>query len=215
MKTAQTGFTLVEIAIVLVIVGVLMGGILKGQELIASARLKSLAQDFRSIPLLIHSYQERFRALPGDDPAASGHLCPSATAGCTTAGDGNGVIGGDWRDVAASEAFLFWQHVRLAGFASGPTAPADPAYLPRNAEGGRIGVQGGGATAPLGVRGNHVICSSGIAARHVGPLDAQLDDGNPATGAMRAGTDNGGGLSPVSGMVSADDAGSFVVCLGV
>lgn len=45
-KRRQSGFTLIEIAIVLVIIGLLLGGILKGQELINSARVKNLASDF-------------------------------------------------------------------------------------------------------------------------------------------------------------------------
>ena len=52
MKKLQTGFTLVEIAIVLLIVGLLLGGVLKGQELIDSAKAKNLAQDLRSIPAM-------------------------------------------------------------------------------------------------------------------------------------------------------------------
>ncbi len=74
MKSQQSGFTLVEIAIVLVIIGLLLGGILKGQELINSARVKNLANDFRVIPTYIYAYQDKFRALPGDDSAAATHV---------------------------------------------------------------------------------------------------------------------------------------------
>ena len=65
MKSQQSGFTLVEIAIVLVIIGLLLGGILKGQELINSAKVKAIAQDFKTIPVAIYGYQDRFRAVPG------------------------------------------------------------------------------------------------------------------------------------------------------
>ena len=81
MKKPQTGFTLVEIAIVLLIVGLLLGGVLKGQELIDSAKAKNLAQDLRSIPAMVHAYQDKFRALPGDDPAAVRHLCSGGDTG--------------------------------------------------------------------------------------------------------------------------------------
>ena len=67
MPNRQSGFTLVEIAIVLVIIGLLLGGVLKGQELINSAKVKNFAQDFRSVPLFIYGYQDKFKALPGDD----------------------------------------------------------------------------------------------------------------------------------------------------
>ena len=74
MKNQQKGFTLVEIAIVLVIIGLLMGGVLKGQELINSAKVKNFANDFRSISSFVYAYQDRFRALPGDDDAAANHV---------------------------------------------------------------------------------------------------------------------------------------------
>ncbi len=67
MKTRQSGFTLVEIAIVLVIIGLLLGGILKGQELINSAKVKNLANDFRIIPTYIYGYQDKYKSIPGDD----------------------------------------------------------------------------------------------------------------------------------------------------
>ena len=106
MKSRQAGFTLVEIAIVLVIIGLLLGGVLKGQELINSAKVKNFATDFRNIPLFIYGYQDKFKALPGDDSAvATTHLGTAvggvnvilATTPGTPAARGNGVIEGDER----------------------------------------------------------------------------------------------------------------------
>ena len=71
MKRSQSGFTLIEIAIVLVIIGLLLGGVLKGQELINGARVKNLAMDFKNIPVLVYGYQDKFKALPGDDVQVS------------------------------------------------------------------------------------------------------------------------------------------------
>ena len=67
MKTKQAGFTLVEIAIVLVIIGLLLGGILKGQEMITQAKIKNVVNDFNGITAAVNSYQDRYRQLPGDD----------------------------------------------------------------------------------------------------------------------------------------------------
>lgn len=120
MKRNQAGFTLIEIAVVLVIIGLLLGGVLKGQELINSAKVKNLATDFRNIPVFIYTYQDKFKALPGDDVNASTHV--AGTNATTTATLGNGIINGNWNDsTTASEAFVFWQHVRLAGLLSGST----------------------------------------------------------------------------------------------
>jgi prepilin-type N-terminal cleavage/methylation domain-containing protein len=65
------GFTLVEIAIVLVIIGLLLGGVLKGQEMINSAKVKNMIGDLRAVSSLVYAYQDRFKALPGDQTAGA------------------------------------------------------------------------------------------------------------------------------------------------
>ena len=91
MKSKQSGFTLVEIAIVLVIVGLLLGGVLKGQELINSSRAKSLYADKSAIQTAINTYQDRFRAVPGDDAAAAGRFTGLA---CGLQGAGASAVNG-------------------------------------------------------------------------------------------------------------------------
>ncbi|MDR2689007.1 MAG: type II secretion system GspH family protein [Azoarcus sp.] len=215
--TGQAGFTLAEIAIVLVIISLLLGGVLKGQELINSAKVKNLAQDFRVIPTLIYAYQDKFHALPGDDGRAETHLCTTATPACTSPGDANGMIDGAWNAEAAAsptESVRFWQHVRLANFATGPTAIDDPNYLPLNSNGGRLGVQSG-ANAPLALNGAYVVCSAAIAGKYVRQLDDTLDDGDPQTGSMRAGTVSGTALTPISAATPLDEGQAYVVCMGI
>lgn len=209
MKSRERGFTLVEIAVVLVIIGLLLGGVLKGQELINSAKVKNLAQDFRTIPLFVYGYQDKFRALPGDDAGAVAHLCDSGVS-CTTNGNGDGVIDGNWYDTqdSKSEAFYFWQHVRLANLASGTTTATDGNYLPRNADGGHIGIQSG-RNAPLGLKGTYVVCSAGVLGKYVKQLDVTMDDGDAATGSMRAGT----GTTTLTKTSTVDDATSYTVCV--
>src|SRR5436305_15122096 len=102
MKSRQTGFTLVEIAIVLVIIGLLLGGILKGQELINSAKVKNLANDFRVIPTYIYGFQDKYKALPGDDKAVTTHVS-GATLATTPGTAGNGVIEGAWNSTTATD----------------------------------------------------------------------------------------------------------------
>jgi prepilin-type N-terminal cleavage/methylation domain-containing protein len=232
MKRNQSGFTLIEIAIVLVIIGLLLGGVLKGQELINSARVKNLATDFRNIPVFIYGYQDKFRALPGDDAGVDAHLLCAPTCVATTGTHGNGVIEGNWNDVIAtdSEAFRFWQHVRLAGLAPGPTLTSDPTYIPTNAAGGIIGIQSGtssltttpikDSTGAVAIRGTYIICSAGILGKFVKQLDIQMDDGNPATGSMMAGTASAAPgtpmtAAPLTGAGAIDDAAVYTVCMGV
>lgn len=225
----QSGFTLIEIAIVLVIIGLLLGGILKGQELINSARVKNLATDFRNIPLFIYGYQDKFKTLPGDDPAVVAHLGSNATQASTPASSqGNGVINGNWNSTTATdESVLFWQHVRLAGLAPGTTTvpttlPGD--YIPTNASGGTLGIQSGAATAatsPIqsnsaGIGGAYIICSTGILGKFAKQLDTQMDDGNTATGSMMATPTTGYAIgAAATATASIVDATSYTVCLGV
>src|SRR5438045_3513312 len=91
----QHGFTLVEIAIVLVIIGLLLGGILKGQEMITQAKIKNIVNDFNGITAAVNSYQDRYKALPGDDLGAATRW---ATNGAIS-GNGNGQFGSAATDV--------------------------------------------------------------------------------------------------------------------
>jgi prepilin-type N-terminal cleavage/methylation domain-containing protein len=187
MKGQQSGFTLVEIAIVLVIIGLLLGGILKGQELINSAKVKNLATDFKNAPLAIYGYQDRFRAVPGDDLRAATNLpggLPSDN------GDGNGRIDGEWNSqTATDESAKYWRAVRLTNFAAGPTDMTilDGSYYPTNVEGGRIGITGAIVTQIpiIGMTGTYVFCSSGILGKFARQLDATIDDNNTTTGSIR------------------------------
>ena len=82
----QQGFTLVEIAIVLVIIGLLLGGILKGQEMITQAKIKNAIADFSGISAAYHGYVDRYKKIPGDDPCAgTGAGLTTGNCGTTTA----------------------------------------------------------------------------------------------------------------------------------
>src|SRR5437867_7016978 len=126
-NSTEAGFTLVEIAIVLVIIGLLLGGILKGQEMITQAKIKNAINDFNGVAVAVTSYQDRYRALPGDDPNADTRWTIQAPA----KGNGDGVIAGKYiptfparRSSALDESNLFWQHLRIAGFVPGVTTGA-------------------------------------------------------------------------------------------
>ena len=216
----QSGFTLIELAIVLVIIGLLLGGVLKGQELINSAKVKNMAQDFKNVQVYVYGYQDRFKAIPGDDSQASTHVANATTA--TTGGTvGNGVIEGAWDSVTATdESYLFWQHVRLAGFASGPTDTANAAYAPTNADGGRVGVQGvqgfagiikNSTGAAAAMNGAYVVCSKAILGKFAKQLDITLDDGNTDTGSMRTIDPANAGQSIATATIV--DSNTYTVCL--
>ena len=210
----QAGFTLIELAIVLVIIGLLLGGVLRGQELINSARVKNLTRDFQNIQVYTYGYQDRFHALPGDDAAAIAHV------GAAANGNGNGQIAGQWDSANnADESYLYWQGVRLAGFAPGPTALADLQFQPRNTNGGRLGIQsiGAGFNKINGMTGAFAICSTGILGRDAVQIDISLDDGETSTGTIRAIAQANNGAAETTANVSlpANASAPYTVCMSV
>ncbi len=215
----QAGFTLIELAIVLVIIGLLLGGVLRGAELINSAKVKNMAADFKNVQVYVYGYQDKFKALPGDDHQANTHVGGTNAS----AGTQNGVIEGDWTsqsNPAASEAELFWQHVRLAGLATGPTLITDANYYAKNADGGHIGVQSvsgfttitknAAGTASV-MSGAYVVCSQGVLGKYAKQLDVTLDDGEGDTGSFRIADPSGGNKSTTSAAVV--DSTAYSVCM--
>jgi prepilin-type N-terminal cleavage/methylation domain-containing protein len=194
MKTPQKGFTLVEIAIVLVIIGLLLGGILKGQEMITQAKIKNVIADFSGISAAYHGYQDRYRAIPGDDPQAATRWTGAAIS--ATAGEpGNGRIQGAWNTATVGdESRLWWDHLRRAGFVSGSGT-----QQPFNAVTGMIGVQTGDTAggAIFGGFSGLIMCSANLPDKIAIATDTQMDDGQPASGTVRGLLQAGGPNPPL------------------
>ena len=188
MRTRQTGFTLVEIAIVLVIIGLLLGGILKGQEMIVQAKIKNAMADISGTSAAYYGYRDRYRAIPGDDVNAGTRWTTPAAA---DPGNGNGVVEGKYNtETNTDESYNWWDHLRRAGFISGSGAAQ-----PLNAFTGMIGVQtGDGAATPgaaLGGLTGLLICSAGLSDKVAIALDSQIDDGMIGTGTVRGQLNSG------------------------
>ena len=193
-RNSEAGFTLVEIAIVLVIIGLLLGGVLKGQEMITQAKIKNIINDFNGVTVAVTSYQDRYRAIPGDDQNASTRWTTQAPA----SGNGDGVInvlnkykdndtgGTGGAPAASAESNLFWQHLRIAGFVPGLTSGTGSGSPPPNAAGGIIGVESGVVgTKGLGFT-SLIICFSNLPEKVASAVDGQMDDAKPASGQIRA-----------------------------
>ena len=176
-QSAQAGFTLVEVAIVVVIVGLLLATILKGQEMIAQAKVKRAISDFTGTFAAYYGYRDRFHALPGDDPNAG------RWTGATP-GNGDGVVAGAYdSSIAGVESRLWWDHVRRAGFVGGSGE-----QQPRNPQSGIVGVQFGDAAGGTTLGGfSHLIaCSTNLPDKVAAAVDVQIDDGAGDTGKVRA-----------------------------
>ena len=184
----QSGFTLVEIAIVLVIIGLLLGGVLKGQELIESSRIKSMAKDLTSFSAIMTSYQDRYRAVPGDDAiTATTYTGRGWVGGSAALSTVNSLIGAGAAAVmfpapaADTENLLAIQALRQAGFLDGNGASVTP---PANAAGGAVGL----TNTVMAFGAVNVVCYSGLNGKQAGALDRLLDDGVNTTGSVRSDT---------------------------
>lgn len=186
----QTGFTLVELAIVMVIIGLLIGGVLKGQELIENAKVKSATQDLNGISAAYSAYLDRYRRTPGDDgPLATLQGRGSNWANIPTAGNQNGII-----DVSPAQVFngtgesaAFFSQLRAAGFLAGNPADAAAVALPRNPWGGLISILNNiGAGGVLNSQPGNLVCISEVPGKAAIALDSQQDDGLSSNGSIRA-----------------------------
>jgi prepilin-type N-terminal cleavage/methylation domain-containing protein len=187
----QNGFTLVEISIVLVIVGLILGGVLKGQSLIDSARVRSIVNDINGIRAAWYGFQDRFQALPGDYVDAAVNISTLSTSG-----NGSGSIN------SKQEVASVWRHLSLSGFIAGDydgdssnisalgddtcaasTCPENPYYgfykitYTKKADGAS------GET-------NELYTGGKIPSSVLFEIDTKLDDGLPKAGLFRVHSDS-------------------------
>lgn len=190
----QNGFTLIEIAIVLVIIGLLLGGVLKGQELIQSARVRNLISHQDGVKAAYFGFLDRYRALPGDYTTANAN---ANIPGCGTScfgGDANGQIGG-------SEAIHAWEHLSKAGFITGSyvsgsaTPTAGTANTPSNPYGSLVQLiydgtyqNGGTATGP---NRHNLKTGNNVPSDILAEVDRKIDDGLGNAGQVRFSTFGG------------------------
>ena len=193
MRQQQKGFTLVEIAIVLVIIGLLLGGILKGQELINSARVRNLADSTSGIQAAYYGFIDRYRRVPGD--WAAGAAATAIGASVSGGGNDNGRLDGTGA-AAWAEPNALWEHLSKAGFISGSYTGVNVEPTTNN---------GGSPFNPFNsaiimTRSNNyidftnaapptrlqLVVGRGTPVDIARELDTKLDDSNPGTGGMRS-----------------------------
>lgn len=206
------GFTLVELAIVLVIIGIILGGIIKGQELITNAKIKRAYNAQKEVAAAIYTYYDRYKVYPGDDPQGNARWNNPAIT--LQGNEGNGLIATAAASTAANfactatgtEVCNLWSELRQAGIltGSGFTNPTHP-------YGGAISVTYysmptiGGSNAELA----HWIQLQNMPYDVCQLLDEQYDDGKPGT----AGAATGAGTGSVRGTTDYMNAttGSFLI----
>ena len=189
MQRQQSGFTLIEISIVLVIIGLILGGALKGQELITSAKVRSSINQIDGVKAAYYAFQDRYRALPGDYIRATVNLPNPPGSINIVNGDSDGLI-----DTA--ERAQVWAQLGVAGFLSGDfdgavgstsqySCPAT-SCLP-NPFGGTMSVsfdnEGAGGA---GGNSNQLITGRRMPVSVIAEIDRKIDDGIPTSGIFQA-----------------------------
>jgi prepilin-type N-terminal cleavage/methylation domain-containing protein len=218
---SQRGFTLVEIAIVLVIIGLLIGGALRGQELINSAKARNVIDQVRAVQVAYYGFQDRYNALPGDLTAAqAGTVNPRTAYALNQPGDG-------W--VPIDDSQQFFNNIAQAGFLtcsrcmtaqtslSNPTAD----FSPTNLNGMPLGFSfpipstmpnanavGAYYLSNLVTEGSKAMVSTGggVDSKTLAEIDKKIDDGYPATGQFRL-SDS---IPSVNGAISTPPLGNCV-----
>jgi prepilin-type N-terminal cleavage/methylation domain-containing protein len=125
---SQAGFTLVELAIVMIIIGLLIGGVLKGQQLITNAQIAATVAQIKSIDAATTSFRDQYAGTAGDlvTPATRLNNC---TGNCALVGNGDGKVdtaaGGsiNFGAVPANEQLAFWAQLNKAGLLTGINPP--------------------------------------------------------------------------------------------
>ena len=186
----QRGFSLPEVAIVLALLALLVGGVLLGNGLVAQARAKAQAKDFVTLGLAVSQYLDRYNALPGDDPQAElrwpgrarngtgDRRISGAYAAAPPAGDPLSTL---TVDSTSGESLNFWWHLRLADLINVPPATVTPVAQPLNHFYGVVGVEWGALAFPA-----LTVCAANLPGDVAIAVELQLDDGDPRRGRIRA-----------------------------
>ena len=208
----QRGFTLIEIAIVLVIIGLLLGGVLKGQELITSARVRNLISQQDGVKAAYFGFLDRFRALPGDYPQAVANI-----TGATVFGNGNGQIENAATPVGgsvATEDVAVWEHLSRAGFINGAythAATYTTASAIANPYSMYLVLRNDNAYADVAAPSTRHNLKTGnqIPADILAEVDRKVDDGNARLGTFRFSALSAAGTGPTA--ANCHNAGAWII----
>ncbi|HNQ92108.1 MAG TPA: prepilin-type N-terminal cleavage/methylation domain-containing protein [Alphaproteobacteria bacterium] len=208
-RQSEQGFTLVELAIVMIIIGLLIGGILKGQELIENSRVSATVAQAKAIESGISGFRDKYAGLPGDIATPNTRLPNCAAAICSNAGNGDGFIQTATANnpgAAGGESDNAFVQLGVSGFIGGidPAVAAVGAgshpQMPITGGFWNIGYSNGvvaatGQIAQLTLAGHYIVSTAGSGAVgastvlkpvQAANIDRKIDNGNAVSGTVVA-----------------------------
>jgi prepilin-type N-terminal cleavage/methylation domain-containing protein len=212
-STSQAGFTLVELAIVMIIIGLLIAGVLKGQELIGNARVTSTVAQIKGIDAATSTFKDTYAALPGDMLTPNTRIPNCLAAPCSNVGNGDGKLANipGTAPTALQEGFAYFAQLAAADLLTGIAATGGSVAFGVNFPQAKIDSAGffaGSAvttadlTNGIGVLGSPVgvylslvstvanvtpaATSEGLTPSQASRIDTKLDDGSPGSGGVVA-----------------------------
>lgn len=233
MQSNNKGFTLVELSIVIVIIGLIVAGVTAGQSLVKQAQMRSIITEAQQISAAANAFKLQFDGVPGDITNGSSYW----TTGCLAAGGGGASVAlecnGDGNKqilVAATntgEMYMAWYHMSRAGVFPGTFVPGAVLLgvlgdnIPASKFSGAgitLGYDGGLLTSTASVAKNIILFGAPTAANiankailtpgQASAIDSKADDNNPNRGAIYGGADAAGAITTCG---SAGAAGAYVL----
>jgi prepilin-type N-terminal cleavage/methylation domain-containing protein len=172
LRHSQTGFTLVEIAIVIVIIGLLIGGILKGQAMIQNAKVKRVLRQTDELRSAVNTFFDMYGVYPGDEDLRE------IPPGSDWEGNSDGQIDNN------REQYEMFRDLQLAGLISGDFDGSDD--LPNHAFGDRVALRW---TDPGPGSAKHYFVLYNLPAEVCLEIDVKYDDGEFDEGSIVANAD--------------------------